>query len=106
MCNVGKVSKVTARASGIAETRLIRPIRTPSLAPHTAGARKRSKQAGEIDSTRKRDRQKIHGTRQETALTQSVRRETEPTAKPPVQDQPASSSACGTTDVHDAWLDT
>src|ERR1700730_12272303 len=113
MCRVGTDSRVTATASRIAEARLIWPIRRPLLAPHTAGRRKTSKQNGESDSTRKWDTQNIHGSKQETVLTQSVRRETEPTTKPPVHDQPTRSSACGITDSHgepcgwatSPWLD-
>src|SRR5580658_9865524 len=100
MCRVGIVSRLTATASRIAEARLISPTRRPSRAPHTAGTRNRSKQGGESDSTWKRDRQNTHGTKQETVLTQNVRREIEATAKPPVHDQPTSSSACGIADSH------
>jgi hypothetical protein len=54
-----------------------------------AGGRKSNKQSREMDSRRNLSKQNRHGKKDKTALTRTVRRDTEPITKPPVHDQPS-----------------
>src|ERR1700733_13352520 len=91
LLHVGIVNAVTAIARAMAELRLILATCKPLRAPQSATGKKRRRQSRERDSTRNRSRQNRQGANDRAALTQTVRRETDPTTKPPVQDHAARS---------------
>ena len=74
----------------MAELSLIRAICKPWRTPQIAVGKKRSRQSLERDSARNLSKQNTQGANDSMALTQTVRRDTDPTTKPPVQAQPIS----------------
>src|SRR5579859_1404236 len=66
--------------------------RKPSHAPHIAIGTKSNNSKGDCDGRRNRERQNRHGAKQAATLTQNVRRETDPTANPPLHAQTSSST--------------
>lgn len=80
------VSAVTAIAKTRARLERKRAKRRPLATPHMAHGKKSSRQNRDRLSMRNRSRQKTHGTKENTAVTQSVRRDMVPETKPPVQD--------------------
>jgi hypothetical protein len=81
---MGIVSAVKATARTIAELSLMRLNRRLRETPQIAGGRKRSRQNLDRDATWNLSRQNKHGAKDKAALIQTVRREIDPTTKPPV----------------------
>jgi hypothetical protein len=86
------INAVTANARTIAVARLMRALRSPCRTPRIAGRRKRSRQNLDRDSIRNLARQNRHGEHVAAMLTQRVRRDIDPTTKPPVHEHPISSN--------------
>jgi hypothetical protein len=80
------ITVVIAIARIIAQCSLIRVICRPWKTPTIPGARKSSKQMLGRDDSRNLARQNKHGEQTAAMLTHRVRRESEPTTNPPVQD--------------------
>ena len=90
------ISTVIVSARRDAERSEIRAFRIPWRTPKIAGRRKRNKQSLDRVSKRNVPKQITEGSKDNAALTQRVRRDTNPTTKPPVQDQamPSSERRC------------
>jgi hypothetical protein len=80
------ITAVIAIASIIAQRSLIRVICRPLRTPAIAGTTKSSRQMLGRDDSRNLARQNKHGEQTAAMLTHRVRRESEPTTNPPVQD--------------------
>jgi hypothetical protein len=85
------VSKVIPTVSAIAAPNLISAMRKPRCTPRMAGGKNNSKLSLERESIRNRARQNKHGRNDKAALTHKVRRDNDPSTKPPVHDQAPSS---------------
>src|SRR5258708_4432397 len=85
------INAVTATARTIAGASSMRVLRRPCRTPKIAGRRKRSRQSLDRDSIRNLARQNRHGEQVAAMLTQRVRRDMDPTTKPPVHEQLISS---------------
>jgi hypothetical protein len=87
------IAIVVATARMVAHRSLIRSVLMPLKTPQMAGTRKRSRQTLGRDDSRNLAKQNKHGRQDAAMLTQSVRRESEPTTKPPVADQATNKNA-------------
>jgi hypothetical protein len=85
------INAVTTSARAIAGASLIGVLRRPWRTPKIAGRRKRSRENLDRDSMRNVERQNRHGEHVAATLTQRVRRDIDPTTKPPVHEQPTNS---------------
>jgi len=85
--NMGTINSVIASANMIAKLSLTCAIPRPRRTPRIAGSKKRSRQTLDRDSIRNVDKQEMHGNAHKDALTQSVRRDTDATTKPPAHEQ-------------------
>jgi hypothetical protein len=92
-CHAGIINSVIATAKTMAEPSLIRTVRKPHRTPQIAGTRNRSKQSLEREDSLNLARQNKQGEMHASTLTHTVRRDTDPTTKPPVHAHPINSSA-------------
>ena len=92
----GNKNDVTITASATAAGNEIRRIRKPMITPMIAGTKNVTRHGRDSVWLRNSDRHSRHGDAHTAALTQSVRREIDPTTNPQVHDHATSSTASQT----------